>query len=362
MIDNSISDKIINNVNLSLSEAMQLWVSASLSELMCLADEIRRKKHPDNRVSWIIDRNINITNVCFSRCLFCNFCVSKQDAGAYVLDMDVYRKKIDELFKMGGDQLLLQGGLHPELDLEYYVNLFSQLKSEYPKLKLHALGPPEIVWLSNQSGKTYGEVLQILQNAGLDSLPGAGAEILSDRVRKIVSPGKATTDQWLDVMRVAHIQGLITSATMMFGFIESVQERIKHLIFIRDLQDEKPKDKPGFLAFIPWPYQRVNTRLLKKYPDMPDIYGAEYLKIIAFSRIILNNIPNIQASWLTVGKDVGSVALHAGANDLGSVMLEEHVVSAAGARYKLNPQEIQDIIRKSGFEPVRRNQKYEYLH
>ncbi|MEA3448180.1 MAG: cyclic dehypoxanthinyl futalosine synthase [Bacteroidota bacterium] len=361
MTKDVIKEKILNEQDISLPEAMQLWSSVSLSEIMYLADTIRRHKHPGNRVSWIIDRNINITNVCFSQCLFCNFCVRKNSSDAYVLSMDEYRQKIDELFNMGGEQILLQGGLHPDLNLDYYVDLFSRLKSEYPNLKLHALGPPEIVWLSKQSGKNYAEVLQTLQSAGLDSLPGAGAEILSNRVRKMVSPGKATVEQWLDVMREAHKQGFITSATMMFGFIESVPERLKHLILLRDLQSEKPKGNPGFIAFIPWPYQRYHTRLLKEYPDMPDVYGAEYLKMIAFSRIMLHNIPNIQASWLTVGKDVGAMGLHAGANDLGSVMIEENVVASAGAHYKITQEEMQELIRKSGFHPVRRNQKYEFL-
>ncbi|MGC9330531.1 MAG: cyclic dehypoxanthinyl futalosine synthase [Bacteroidales bacterium] len=361
MTTDIIKEKILNQQDISLPEAMQLWSSVSLSELMYLADTIRTHKHPGKRVSWIIDRNINITNICFSQCLFCNFCVRKNSPDAYVLSMDEYRQKIDELFDMGGEQILLQGGLHPDLNLDYYVDLFSRLKSEYPNLKLHALGPPEVVWLSKQSGKNYAEVLQTLRGAGLDSLPGAGAEILSDRVRNIVSPAKATTQQWLDVMREAHRHGLITSATMMFGFIETVQERLKHLILLRDLQHEKPEGTPGFLAFIPWPYQRYNTHLLEKHPDMPNVYGAEYLKMIAFSRIILHNIPNIQASWLTVGKDVGSMALHAGANDLGSIMIEEQVVSAAGSHHKITQDELQELIRKSGFHPVRRNQKYEFL-
>ncbi len=362
MTTDVIKEKIINEQDISLSEAMQLWSSVPLAGIIYLADTLRRKKHPGNRVSWIIDRNINITNVCFSQCSFCNFCVTKNSQDAFVLSLDEYRQKIDELFTMGGDQILLQGGLHPDLNLDYYVDLFSRLKSEYPDLKLHALGPPEIVWLSKQSGKNYAEVLQLLQDAGLDSLPGAGAEILSDRVRKIVSPGKATVEQWLEVMRETHKQGLITSATMMFGFIESVQERLKHLILLRDLQHEKPDGKPGFLAFIPWPYQRYQTRLLKNHPDIPDIYGAEYLKMIAFSRIILHNIPNIQSSWLTVGKDVGAMGLHAGANDLGSVMIEEQVVASAGSHHKTTPDDIQNIIRNAGFTPVRRNQKYEFRY
>lgn len=361
MISESLLNKIHTGQYLKPDEALQLWSRAALPELMELADKIRQDKHPGNQVSWIIDRNVNLTNICFSRCLFCNFCVKKQDTDAYVLSIDDYRKKIDELFALGGNQLLLQGGMNPELGLDYYVDLFSALKQEYPTLKLHALGPPEIVWLSKQSGKSYTRVLETLIDAGLTSLPGAGAEILSDRVRKIVSPGKASVKEWLDVMRAAHKLGMITSATMMFGFLESTKERLEHLLLIRDLQDERPAGTPGFTAFIPWPYQRENTRLHQAFPDMPDVYAAEYLKMIAISRILLPNIPNIQASWLTVGQDTASIALHAGANDLGSVMIEENVVSAAGAHYSLSPEGMKELIRNSEFEPVRRNQAYDYL-
>jgi cyclic dehypoxanthinyl futalosine synthase len=361
MISQDLIKQIKSGQRLNLHEAFQLWSGASLAELMQLADQVRQQKHPGNKVSWIIDRNVNLTNVCFSHCLFCNFCVKKSDPDAYVLSLNDYRKKVEELFELGGDQLLLQGGMHPGLGLDFYTNLFRNLKEEFPELKLHALGPPEIVWLAKQSRKTYAEVLEILTSAGLDSLPGAGAEILSDRVRTIVSPGKATSQQWLDVMHEAHKLGMITTATMMFGFLESAKERIEHLFKIRDLQDQKPDGSPGFVAFIPWPYQRSNTRLFEQYPHMSEVYPAEYLRMIALSRILLPNVPNIQASWLTVGQDTASIALHSGANDLGSVMIEEHVVSAAGAHYTLSPDGMKNLITSAGFEPVRRNQKYEYL-
>jgi cyclic dehypoxanthinyl futalosine synthase len=359
MLPDDIRKKIISNTPLDKFEALQLWKTASLAEIMNLADNIRNHIHPNKKVSWLIDRNVNLTNVCFSQCLFCNFCVKKHDKNAYVLSLNAYREKIRELFDLGGKQLLLQGGMNPSLDLDYYVNLFSTLKHEFPQLKLHALGPPEIYWLSKKENRSIKTVLNQLIDAGLDSLPGAGAEILSDRVRNIVSPGKATSKQWLDVMREAHKLGLVTSATMMFGFIESITERIDHLLAIRKLQDEKPIDSPGFLSFIPWPYQRSNTKLFEKYPDMPRIYGIEYIKMIAFSRIILNNIPNIGASWLTVGQDIGALALHAGANDLGSVMIEENVVSKAGANYQLSPEGMQKLIREAGFEPFQRDQNYQ---
>lgn len=358
MLNNTFREKILNLEWLDLTEAMLLWSEASLSELIFLADKIRYKLHPKNEVSWIIDRNVNSTNVCFSQCSFCNFCVKSNSDDAYILGMDDYRKKIDELFELGGKQLLLQGGMNPAISLEYYETLFSDLKSEYPDLKLNALGPPEIVWLSRKAGVSVKSALQRLHYAGLDSLPGAGAEILSDRVRRIVSPAKATTQEWLDTMREAHKLEIPTTATMMFGFIESVKERIEHLIAIRQVQSEKPENSKGFLAFIPWPFQRLNTRLLEEYHDMPEIFASEYLRMIAFSRIMLPNIPNIQASWLTVGQDVGAMALHAGANDLGSIMIEENVVSAAGANFHLSPDEMKKLIHTAGFEPFMRDQNY----
>ncbi|MEA1874180.1 MAG: cyclic dehypoxanthinyl futalosine synthase [Bacteroidota bacterium] len=359
MLSDDIRIKIKSNIPLDKLEALQLWKTASLAELIQLADNVRQHFHPNKQVTWLIDRNVNLTNICFSQCLFCNFGVKKQDESAYVLSLDDYREKIRELFKLGGNQLLLQGGMNLELNLDYYTTLFSTLKHEFPKLKLHALGPPEVYYLSKQEKLPIKAVLTRLIDSGLDSLPGAGAEILSDRVRKLVSPGKATKMQWLDVMREAHKLGIVTSATMMFGFIESINERIEHLLAIRKLQDEKPTDSPGFLSFIPWPYQRTNTKLFERYPDMPQIYGAEYIKMIAFSRILLNNIPNIGASWLTVGQDIGALALHAGANDLGSVMIEENVVSKAGANYQLSPEGMQKLIREAGFEPIQRNQNYQ---
>lgn len=358
MIKDKLRNKALNLENLNSTEALELWAGGSLSELIDLASEIRQIIHPENTVSWIIDRNVNITNICYSQCLFCNFCVKKKDPSAYVLTMNEYREKIKDLFSKGGRQLLLQGGMNPELDLNFYTDLFSTLKSEFPELKLHALGPPEIVWLSRKSGKSYQEVLKKLINAGLDSLPGAGAEILSDRVRKIVSPGKAKSQEWLDVMHEAHKLGLTTTATMMFGFLESTKEKIEHLLKIRDLQDKKPNGSTGFIAFIPWPYQRESTKLIEMYPYTPTVYSAEYLKLLAFSRILLPNIKNIQASWLTVGQDTASIGLNAGANDLGSIMIEEHVVSSAGANYKLNAKEMQKLIKDSGFIPFQRDQEY----
>lgn len=346
---------------LTVDEGLFLYENSPVAELMFIADELRKEKRPDNKVTWIIDRNVNITNVCISACKFCNFYRNKNDKEAYITSLPEYKKKIEELKKIGGEQLLLQGGLHPELGLEFYSNLFRELKKISPNLKLHALGPAEIVHISKLDKKSYREILETLLDAGLDSLPGAGAEILSDRVRKIVSPVKCNTQQWLDVMREAHKLKMITSATMMFGHIETKRERIQHLVYLREVQSKKPENTPGFIAFIPWPFQDKGTVLNEKYGVKNSVNAEEYIKTIAISRIMLPNIKNIQASWLTVGKDVGELCLHAGANDFGSIMIEENVVSAAGASYSLDAKGIQTAITEAGFTPQLRNQKYEYL-
>ena len=328
---------------------------------MFVANNIRYQHNPGNNVGWMIDRNVNITNVCFSQCSFCNFCRKKGSADSYITSIYDYKIKIDELYSLGGDQLLLQGGMNPELGLSFYIDLFKNLKKLFPSLKLHALGPPEIVYLAHKEGLSYRQVLSLLIEAGLDSLPGAGAEILSDRVRKIVSPAKASSREWLEVMREAHILNLPTSATMMYGHLETIYERVEHLILLRDLQDARPPDHYGFITFIPWPFQDEGTVLLQKHGVKSNYSGPDYLRMIAISRIILNNIKNIQASILTVGKETGMLSLHSGANDLGSIMIEENVVSAAGSTNRFNASEMQAIIKESGYIPVRRNQKYELM-
>lgn len=351
--------KALALIPLSAYEGTALYEQAPLEELMFIGDRLKQIHVPGNNAGWMIDRNVNITNICFSQCTFCNFCRKKGSTEAYITSINDYVKKIDELFTLGGDQLLLQGGMNPDLGLEFYTSLFRKLKELYPRIKLHALGPPEIVYLSKKEKLTYSEVLNKLTDAGLDSLPGAGAEILSDRVRKIVSPAKATAKEWIDVMREAHFLNLPTSATMMYGHIETVAERIEHLVRIRDLQNEKPEGHYGFIAFIPWPFQDEGTVLAEKQGIKSCYSGPDYIRLIAVSRIMLNNIKNLQASLLTVGKEVAMLSLHAGANDLGSIMIEENVVSAAGANNRFNANEIQEIIREAGFNPVRRNQKYE---
>jgi len=346
-------------VPLDAEEGVTLYKEAPLEELMFVADTLRQVHNPGRAAGWMIDRNVNITNICFSQCSFCNFCRKKNSPDAYITTIQQYIAKIDELFRLGGDQLLLQGGMNPDLGLDFYTDLFRKLKELYPSLKLHALGPPEIVFLSEKEKKSYHEILSALTGAGLDSLPGAGAEILSDRVRKIVSPAKATGTEWLEVMRTAHKMNLPTSATMMYGHIETVEERIEHLISLRDLQSEKEKDHYGFITFIPWPFQDKGTQLREKQGVRSGYNTPDYIRLIAISRIILNNIRNIQTSLLTVGKETAILSLHAGANDVGSVMIEENVVSAAGSVNRFNAEELQSVIREAGFVPVRRNQKYE---
>ena len=262
---------------------------------------------------------------------------------------------------IGGDQLLLQGGLHPKLGIDWYVDLFKNMKQMFPKLRLHALGPPEIVHIAKMESLSYTEILKRLIEAGLNSLPGAGAEILSDRVRKILSPIKCSVQEWLDVMRAAHKLGLTTSATMMFGHIETLDERMMHLVLLREVQAEKPAGFKGFISFIPWPFQDKGTVLAKKSGIRNKVTSEEYIRMIAISRIMLPNIPNIQASWLTVGKETAQLCLHAGANDFGSIMIEENVVSVAGATYKFDVKGIQEAICEAGFRPSRRNQEFELV-
>jgi cyclic dehypoxanthinyl futalosine synthase len=351
--------KALNFEILGLEEGMYLYRNAPTSVLMQAAWEIRKALVPGNYVTWMIDRNVNITNICLSQCKFCNFCRTSKSPDAYVTTLPEYKQKIDELFALDGDQLLLQGGMHPGLGLGFYKDLFSELKKTYPALKLHALGPPEIHYLSVKEGISVMQVLKELIESGLDSLPGAGAEILCDRVRKIVSPAKCNTSEWLHVMREAHKLNLPTSATMMFGHIETDEERIQHFIELRQVQDEKPAGAFGFIAFIPWPFQAENTVLQTKMGVENSVTPEMYVRTLAMSRIMLPNIVNIQASWLTVGKQTAQLTLYGGANDFGSIMIEENVVSAAGANNSFDALGIQNAIREAGFEPYRRNQKYE---
>lgn len=352
--------RALNFEFLSAEEGVFLFENAPLAELMYLADELRKIQVPHGKVTWIIDRNLNTTNVCVANCKFCNFYRVPGHPEAYITDIETYKKKIDETIRYGGEQLLLQGGHHPELGLSYYVNLFKELKQLYPNIKLHTLGPPEVAHITKLEKSTHREVLMALKEAGLDSLPGPGAEILSDRVRRLISKGKCGSQEWLDIMHEAHELDITTSATMMFGHVETVLERFEHLVKIREVQARKPEHAKGFIAFIPWTFQDVDT-LLAKIRGVHNLTTAEeYIRMISLSRIMLPNVKNIQASWLTVGRKTAQICLHAGANDWGSIMIEENVVSAAGAPHRFTSKSIQQAIREAGFEPQLRTQQYEF--
>ena len=357
----ALYDKAISMEFLSIEEGIHLYNNAPTAELMYLGNTLRNvHKNNSKNVTWIIDRNANTTNVCIANCKFCNFYRIPGHKESYITDIETYKNKIDETFRYGGEQLLLQGGHHPDLGLKYYCDLFRELKKLYPKLKLHALGPPEIAHITKLEKSTHTEVLKALIDAGLDSLPGAGAEILNDRVRRLISKGKCNGQEWLNVMRAAHQLNLTTSATMMFGHIETIYERFEHLVWLREVQSEKPSSSKGFLAFIPWPFQDEGTLLNRFKGIKNNVNGEEYIRMVALSRIMLPNIQNIQASWLTVGKEVAQLCLHAGANDFGSIMIEENVVSAAGAPHRFTYKSIQEAIKEAGFEPQLRDQQYNY--
>jgi cyclic dehypoxanthinyl futalosine synthase len=357
----NLLDRALKFEFLSKEEGVFLYQNASTPDLMFIANELRKIQKPDQDVvTWIIDRNLNTTNVCIANCKFCNFFRRPGHEESYITTIEEYKRKIEETFRYGGEQLLLQGGHHPDLGLSYYTDLFRTLKKLYPNLKLHSLGPPEIAHISKLDNLSHTEVLSALKEAGLDSLPGAGAEILNDRVRRLISKGKCTGREWLDVMRAAHQLNLTTSATMMFGHVETIEERFEHLVWLREVQSEKPENAKGFIAFIPWPFQDDGTLLKRIRGVTNNVTGDEYIRMIALSRIMLPNIKNIQASWLTIGKQIAQICLHSGANDFGSIMIEENVVSAAGAPHRFTANGIQEAIREAGFKPQLRTQQYEY--
>ena len=352
-------EKALKKDFLSKEEGQFLFEHLPTADLMWVANELRQIQVPGNVVTWQIDRNINTTNACTANCKFCNFFRHPKHEEVYVTDIETYKTKIEETIKYGGDQLLLQGGHHPDLGLDYYCNLFKELKSLYPNIRLHALGPPEVAHICKIGGHTHLEVLTALKKAGMDSMSGAGAEILCDRVRRLISKGKCTGQEWLDVMKVAHKIGLTTSATMMFGHIETIEERFDHLVRIREVQTQKPEGENGFLAFIPWPFMDDGTLLKRVKGINNNVTSDEYLRMLAICRIMLPNIKNIQASWLTVGAKTAQLSLHGGANDMGSIMIEENVVSAAGAPHRFTSESIKDCILDAGFTPQLRNQMYE---
>jgi cyclic dehypoxanthinyl futalosine synthase len=352
MIDN-IAGKVSNGERVDAAEALELYRHAPTYLLGRLADDIRARKHPDRIVSYIIDRNVNYTNVCVARCNFCAFYRVVGSPDGYVLSFDEIFRKIDETVAVGGNQLLLQGGHNPDLPIGWYEDLFGAIKSRYPGFKLHSLSPPEVLHIARLNQLPVPTVVERLIAAGLDSIPGGGAEILVDRVRKLLNcHGKASADEWIDVMRHAHRAGLRTTATMMYGTVETDEERIEHLMRLRSLQDEMG----GFTAFITWSYQPDNTER-----GGIEATGVDYLRTLALARIVLDNIDNLQASWVTQGGKVGQLSLAFGANDMGSVMIEENVVRAAGASYCMDEVEIVTNIEDAGFIPKRRNMQYEIV-
>jgi len=348
-----LAGKVHRGERLTRADAVALYREAPTALLGCLADEIRTRRHPDRIVTYIIDRNVNYTNVCVARCNFCAFYRPVGSADGYVLSFDEIAAKIAETIELGGGQLLLQGGHNPDLPLEWYADLFREIKSRFPGFRLHALSPPEVIHLSRLSRLPVPEVIDRMVAAGLDSIPGGGAEILVDRVRRLLNcHSKASADEWIDVMRHAHRAGLRTTATMMYGSVETLDERIEHLLRLRELQDETG----GFTAFITWSYQPEHTEL-----GGTEATGVEYLRTLAIARLVLDNVDNLQASWVTQGGKVGQLSLAYGANDMGSVMIEENVVRAAGASYCMDEVEIVRNIENAGFVARRRNMHYEIL-
>jgi cyclic dehypoxanthinyl futalosine synthase len=345
--------RVLAGARVDRAEALELYLHAPVMLLARLADAIRARKHPERIVSYIIDRNVNYTNVCVARCNFCAFYRPVGAANGYVLGFEEIFRKIEETIAVGGEQLLLQGGHNPDLPLAWYEDLFRAVKARYPRFRLHALSPPEMLHLSRLSRLPVPQVLDRLMAAGLDSIPGGGAEILVDRVRRLLNCySKASADEWLEVMRHAHRAGLRTTATMMYGSVETLEERVEHLLRLRNLQDEAG----GFTAFIAWSYQPEHTEL-----GGVEATGVDYLRTLALARIVLDNFNNLQASWVTQGGKVGQLSLACGANDMGSVMIEENVVRAAGASYCMDEVEIVRNIENAGFVPRRRNMHYEIL-
>jgi cyclic dehypoxanthinyl futalosine synthase len=350
---NELAKKVLDGARIDAAEALSLYRDAPTHLLGSLADAIRARKHPDRVVTYIIDRNVNYTNICVARCNFCAFYRTVGASDGYVLGFEEIFRKIDETIAVGGNQLLLQGGHNPDLPIAWYEDLFRAIKSKYPDFKLHALSPPEVLHISRLNQIPVATVVERLVAAGLDSIPGGGAEILVDRVRKLLNCySKASADEWIDVMREAHRAGLRTTATMMYGTVETPAERIEHMLRLRDLQDETG----GFTAFITWSYQPEHTE-----HGGYEATGVDYLRTLALARIVLDNFDNLQASWVTQGGKVGQLSLAYGANDMGSVMIEENVVRAAGASYCMDELEIVVNIEDAGFTAKRRNMHYEIL-
>jgi cyclic dehypoxanthinyl futalosine synthase len=350
-IAEAVAKKVLGGERLSREEGVALLRDADLLELGMLADAVRQRLHPEGVVTYIIDRNINYTNVCTAQCAFCAFYRDLPSKEGYLLSKEQLAQKIEETLALGGNQILLQGGLHPDLGIEFYEELFRWMKSTYP-IWIHGLSPAEIKHIDRVSSLTTEQTLRRLIAAGLDSIPGGGAEVLSDRVRQIIGIAKGSTADWLDVMETAHRLGLRTTATMMFGHVETLEERIDHLLHLRDLQDRTG----GFTAFIAWTFQPTNTAMAGD-----ELTSFQYLRTLAVARVMLDNFPSVQASWVTQGGKIGQVSLRFGANDFGSLMIEENVVSAAGAHFRLTEAEIARNIQDAGFVPKRRTMHYEIV-
>ncbi len=342
---------------MSNAEALDLIKNADLNELGRLATQRKRELHPKKVTTFIVDRNINYTNVCWVDCKFCAFYRHVNADDAYVLSFEEIGKKIDELIEIGGTQILFQGGVHPKLKIEWYEDLVEWISKNYPTITIHGFSAIEIDYIAKISKISYTEVLKRLKDKGLFSIPGAGAEILSDKVRDIIAPKKLDTKDWIDVHRQAHKVGIKSTATMMFGTVERDEDIVEHWEHIRDLQDETG----GFRAYIMWSFQSANTKLLQEYPQMKKQSSNRYLRLLAVSRLYLDNFKNIQSSWVTQGSYVGQLALLFGANDLGSTMMEENVVSAAGAQNKMNQAEMINLIRDTGEFPAKRDTAYNIL-
>ncbi|MBN1764420.1 MAG: dehypoxanthine futalosine cyclase [Sedimentisphaerales bacterium] len=371
-------------INITSQMALETWQRASLTDLGLQAQNIARKMHPGHIRTYVIERNINYTNICQTRCSFCAFSVSGADERAFTLDVNQICAKIKPLLELGGTQILLQGGMNPDLPLSWYEQLLTGIKNRYPKLHIHAFSPPELVFFSRHFDRPVRTVITKLRDAGLDTIPGGGAEILVDRVRKQISPAKCSSDEWLDVMRQAHQLGICTTATMMFGHVETIEERIEHLEKLRSLQAEslrlrqKNPQAGIFTAFTCWPFQPGQSRLGRKMKNITsqnphidtnesengessDAGAVEQLRMTALARIYLDNIPNIQASWVTQGPKIGQLSLLFGCNDIGSLMMEENVVSAAGTSFQLELQDLKSLIQTAGFLPVQRDYYYNLL-
>lgn len=341
----------------SEQDSLELLRSTPLKTLGAMANQIRQELHPQKIVSFIVDRNINYTNICWVDCKFCAFKRRINEEGVYILSFEEIDQKIDELLAIGGTQILFQGGVHPKLKIEWYEDLVSHISKKYPTITIHGFSAIEINYIAKISKIPVSEVLLRLQSAGLSSIPGAGAEILSDRVRDVIAPKKLSVKEWLGVHREAHKIGMKTTATMMFGSVENDEDVIEHLSHIRNLQDEYG----GFRAFISWSFQPKHTPLQKEFPNLYSASSNRYLRILAISRIFLDNVLNLQSSWVTQGNHIGQLALLFGANDLGSTMMEENVVSSAGVSNRMNAQEMITLIRDLGLRPAKRNTAYQIL-